>query len=173
MELKPQDLLVLLKVAAHPPQRWTYAALDEAIQRAVGVLETRYGVQQGQRIATLARNSADLLVLQQAAMRLGAIFVPVNWRLAGAEQQTILADCDPVLLLHDAALEMTLPKGCVPVEVAAFAAAVAVQAPAPRRSLAANDAPYGSKGPVVRTDHLHMGAESVLHLRDSLRQRTC
>ena len=122
-------------------RRWTYAALDEAIQRAVGVLETRYGVQQGQRIATLARNSADLLVLQQAAMRLGAIFVPVNWRLAGAEQQAILADCDPVLLLHDAALEMTLPKGCVPVEVAAFAAAVAVQAPAPRRSLAASDAP--------------------------------
>lgn len=122
-------------------RRWTYAALDEAIQRAVSVLETRYGVEQGQRIATLARNSADLLVLQQAAMRLGAIFVPLNWRLASAEQQTILADCDPVLLLHDAALEMTLPKGCVPVEVAAFAAAVAVQAPAPRRSLAASDAP--------------------------------
>jgi len=31
MDLKPQDLLVLLKVAAHPPQRWTYAALGEAL----------------------------------------------------------------------------------------------------------------------------------------------
>lgn len=31
MELKPQDLLVLFKVAAHPPQRWTYAALGEAL----------------------------------------------------------------------------------------------------------------------------------------------
>jgi len=31
MELKPQDLLVLLKVAAHPSQRWTYAALGEAL----------------------------------------------------------------------------------------------------------------------------------------------
>lgn len=31
MELKPQDLLVLLKVAAHPPQRWTYAALGDAL----------------------------------------------------------------------------------------------------------------------------------------------
>jgi hypothetical protein len=31
MELKPQDLLVLLKVASHPPQRWTYAALGEAL----------------------------------------------------------------------------------------------------------------------------------------------
>jgi len=31
MELKPQDLLVLLKVAVHPPQRWTYAELGEAL----------------------------------------------------------------------------------------------------------------------------------------------
>jgi hypothetical protein len=31
MELKPQDLLVLLKVAAHPLQRWTYASLGEAL----------------------------------------------------------------------------------------------------------------------------------------------
>ncbi|MBU6503673.1 MAG: hypothetical protein KGQ35_12525 [Burkholderiales bacterium] len=29
MELKPQDLLVLLKVSAHPLQRWTYAALGK------------------------------------------------------------------------------------------------------------------------------------------------
>src|SRR5690606_12602703 len=31
MELKPQDLLVLLKAAAHGGQRWTYAALGEAL----------------------------------------------------------------------------------------------------------------------------------------------
>lgn len=31
MELKPQDLLVLLKVAVHPSRRWTYLALGEAL----------------------------------------------------------------------------------------------------------------------------------------------
>lgn len=31
MELKPQDLLVLFKAAAHPQQRWTYASLAEAL----------------------------------------------------------------------------------------------------------------------------------------------
>ena len=31
MDLKPQDLLVLLKVAAHPPKHWTYATLGEAL----------------------------------------------------------------------------------------------------------------------------------------------
>jgi hypothetical protein len=32
MELKPQDLLVLLKAAANPGQRWTYAALGMALE---------------------------------------------------------------------------------------------------------------------------------------------
>ena len=31
MELKPQDLLVLFKAAAHAQRRWTYAALGEAL----------------------------------------------------------------------------------------------------------------------------------------------
>ncbi len=31
MELKTQDLIVLLKVAAHPPRRWTYAELSTAL----------------------------------------------------------------------------------------------------------------------------------------------
>ncbi len=31
MDLKPQDVLVLLKAVAHPQQRWTYAALGEAL----------------------------------------------------------------------------------------------------------------------------------------------
>jgi hypothetical protein len=42
MELKPQDLLVLLKAAAHPPQRWTYAALGEAL--AMSASETHASV---------------------------------------------------------------------------------------------------------------------------------
>lgn len=42
MELKPQDLLVLLKVAAHPPQRCTYAALGKAL--AMSASETHASV---------------------------------------------------------------------------------------------------------------------------------
>ncbi|WP_298574473.1 MarR family transcriptional regulator [uncultured Luteimonas sp.] len=35
MELKPQDMLVLLKAVAHPGRRWTYAALAEALSMSV------------------------------------------------------------------------------------------------------------------------------------------
>ncbi|NUS20032.1 MAG: AMP-binding protein [Mesorhizobium sp.] len=121
-------------------RNWTYAALDDAIQRAAAVLES-HGVEQGQRIAALARNSADLVILQQAAMRLGAIFVPVNWRLAAVERQVILADCGPSLLVHDADLDITAPSGCAAVAIARFAAAVEAAAPAPRRPLPEADRP--------------------------------
>ncbi len=43
MELKPQDLFVLLKVSAHPPQRWTYAALGATL--AMSASETHASVQ--------------------------------------------------------------------------------------------------------------------------------
>ena len=122
-------------------RRWTYASLDDSIQRAVGALEKGYGVEPGQRIAAVARNSADLLILQQAAMRIGAIFVPVNWRLAVAEQEAILADCEPVLVLHDVALAAALPEGCRSLEVSAFTMAVEAAEPAPHRLLPAGDAP--------------------------------
>lgn len=83
---------------------WTYAKLDEDIARCVTVLRVR-GVERGDRVAVLARNSVWLLVLQQALMRLGAIFVPLNWRLAAAEIEALLDDCAPRMVVADAACE--------------------------------------------------------------------
>ena len=123
-------------------RRWTYAELDAAIQRAITVLTEGYGLKAGQRVATIARNSADLLILQQATMRIGAIFVPVNWRLSPVEQQAILADCEPALLVRDeAAPRPAARQGCGAVEVGAFAADVVAAQSAPRRALPSIDAP--------------------------------
>jgi fatty-acyl-CoA synthase len=84
-------------------RRWTYGALHESIARCVTVLLGR-GLGEGDRVAVLARNSAWQLILQQALVRIGAIFVPLNWRLAGAEIETLVDECAPALLLDDAAL---------------------------------------------------------------------
>ena len=96
-------------------RQWDYRSLDRAIARAVTHLAVDLGIEPGQRIATIARNSADLLILQQAVMRIGAIFVPVNWRLSRSEQADILDDCAPVLLITDEdPATMTLPRNCRP-----------------------------------------------------------
>jgi fatty-acyl-CoA synthase len=102
-------------------RRWRYRDLDRDVQRAVAVL-TRDGVTRGDRVAALARNSVHQVVLQQALMRIGAIFVPLNWRLSLPELARLLLDCTPRLLVADQTLP-ELPPGCRAMPMAAFTAA--------------------------------------------------
>ena len=61
------------------------------------------GVGRGDRVAILAANHPDYLVLLYACARLGALLVPLNWRLAVPEQLFILRDASAkVLLVQDA-----------------------------------------------------------------------
>ena len=52
-------------------------------------------MRKGDRVAWLGYNCPEMLVLLFALARLGAILVPLNWRLTAAEHRTILADCSP------------------------------------------------------------------------------
>ncbi|MEO8114623.1 MAG: AMP-binding protein [Phenylobacterium sp.] len=81
---------------------WTYGQLHRAVDAAAAWLVGRLGPASGARVATLAGNSVDLLVLQLACVRAGAIFVPFNWRLAEAELAALVQDCAPALLFCDA-----------------------------------------------------------------------
>jgi fatty-acyl-CoA synthase len=52
-------------------------------------------VRKGDRVAWLGYNCPEMLVLLFALARLGAILVPLNWRLTSAEHRAILEDCRP------------------------------------------------------------------------------
>jgi fatty-acyl-CoA synthase len=82
-------------------RRFTYAELDDCVDRAAHVLRQRLGKPQGERVAVLSRNSAEMLALHFACVRSGAIFVPLNWRLAPGEIGFMLADCEPALLVYE------------------------------------------------------------------------
>jgi fatty-acyl-CoA synthase len=77
----------------------TYAELDDAVDRAAHVLRDMLGNPHGERVAVLSRNSAEMLTLHFACARTGAMFVPLNWRLAPAEIAFMLDDCEPALLV--------------------------------------------------------------------------
>src|SRR4051812_17665373 len=91
-------------------RRWTYRQLEDSVSRAVTVLDG-LGIGSGERVAVLARNSVWQLVLQQALMRRGAIFTPLNWRLAAAEIDILLQDCEPSLVVIDDATR-ALSESC-------------------------------------------------------------
>ncbi|HXZ00717.1 MAG TPA: AMP-binding protein [Stellaceae bacterium] len=66
---------------------------------AAGLAEA--GVAAGDRVAVLARNSLEFVDLYGAALWLGAILLPVNWRLSADEIAYILADGAPKLVIAD------------------------------------------------------------------------
>jgi fatty-acyl-CoA synthase len=79
----------------------TWRQLDDRVGRLAGGLAASCGVTKGQRVAVLAENDIRMFDLQFACMRLGAILVPLNWRLALAELRQLCANSTPTLLVHD------------------------------------------------------------------------
>ncbi|KAI3549376.1 AMP-binding enzyme [Colletotrichum filicis] len=112
-------------------RRWTYAELNADIQRATAVL-SEHGVQIGDRVATVSVNNVHQIILQQALMRLGAIHVPLNWRLARPELAKLLADCTPTILFTDHDDPPELPLGCRHIGFLTFCASVDAAEPGPR-----------------------------------------
>lgn len=80
----------------------TWSELEQHVAATAGLLREAFGVRAGDRICVLADNSVWMFVIQFAAMRIGAIFVPLNWRLSPNELAALATDCGPVLVFHDA-----------------------------------------------------------------------
>src|SRR4051812_36366377 len=73
----------------------TYRTLDERTDRLATCLAS-LGLVSGERVAVLSPNTTDILEVQFACFRLGAIFVPLNVRLTLHELQFIVRDAAPV-----------------------------------------------------------------------------
>ena len=80
---------------------WTYAEMQDRIDRLATALRTG-GVCRGDRLAFLGVNQPAYFDLMFAAARLGAIFVPLNFRLTGPELDYIINDAGVHTLLVDA-----------------------------------------------------------------------
>jgi fatty-acyl-CoA synthase len=82
----------------------SYAQLWARIERATGTLRAA-GVVAGDRVAWLGLNDPAMLVLLFALARLGAILLPLNFRLARAEHEAILEHAGAAWLVSDATYE--------------------------------------------------------------------
>jgi fatty-acyl-CoA synthase len=78
----------------------TYAELAARVDRLAGGL-SRLGIGRGDRVAYLGPNDIATFETLFAAGRLGAVFVPLNIRLAGPEIDYQLADSGAAVLVHD------------------------------------------------------------------------
>jgi fatty-acyl-CoA synthase len=94
----------------------TYSQFAQRIAATARALKSQIGVRRGDRVAILSLNHPDYLVLLYACARLGAMLVPLNWRLAVAEQVFILSDASvKVLVVEQAFAAVVAPlTGALP-----------------------------------------------------------
>ena len=76
-----------------------YLELDQNTGRTTALLSS-LGVAQGDRVALVCRNRIEFFELLFACARLGAILVPLNWRMPAKELAPLLDDCGAALLIH-------------------------------------------------------------------------
>ena len=92
-ELRPETVAVRQNDRA-----LTFQTLDERSNRlAQALLES--GVRAGSRVAYLDRSAPEIVEVLFAASKIGAVPVPLNWRLAPLEMAGVLADSRAVLLI--------------------------------------------------------------------------
>jgi len=80
-------------------RRVTFAELNERVNRSAHVLRD-LGVEQGDRVGLLMMNSLEFEETFFAVAKLGAVVVPLNWRLVADELVFILADSGTSVLVY-------------------------------------------------------------------------
>ena len=87
----------------------SFGQLNARASSVANALQAR-GVQSGDRVALIARNTPAHFELFFGCAKAGAIFLPINWRLSAREIAGILADGAPALLIVEGDLQDLLEE---------------------------------------------------------------
>lgn len=81
-------------------QAYTYRQFYHAAVSGAHILKSQFQIKHGDRVAVLATNEIEYIFLFFALQRLGAILVPINFRLTQREVDHIVDDCQPKLIFY-------------------------------------------------------------------------
>lgn len=81
-------------------RRRNFAQWHDRVAQVAGMLRAK-GIEQGDRVGVLAMNSTDILDIMFACWRIGAIHLPLNFRLTADELTFIVGDAAPKLMILD------------------------------------------------------------------------
>jgi len=94
----------------------TYAELDGLSNQLARALLQK-GVQPGDRVGLLAQNRLDYGVITQAVAKCGAVLVPINYRLIGAEIKFVLENCGTTVLFFEGEFSATVASALTDLSV--------------------------------------------------------
>lgn len=87
----------------------TFAQYREQVEKLAAGLASA-GLKKGDRIGVVGKNSLEFFLLYGAAAFLGAVMLPINWRLSSEEMVFNLNDCTPKLLFADQEFQESLEQ---------------------------------------------------------------
>jgi len=87
-------------IEADDQQTATFSEYKKMVDRLARGLKMA-GINKGDRIGVLGKNSLEYFLLYGAAAAVGAIILPINWRLSADEVCYNLDDCEPKSLFVD------------------------------------------------------------------------
>lgn len=90
-------------------RRFTFSQLNSRANGIANALLAR-GITPGDRVATLLKNSIEFVETYFAIAKIGAVMVPVNWRLVPAEIAYILQDSGASALIFDDDFEQAVTE---------------------------------------------------------------
>jgi len=88
----------------------TFTEIKEQVDRLANGLQ-KLGIRKGDRICAVGKNSLQFFLLYGAAAALGAIVVPINWRLSAEEARFNLNDVEPKILFVDPEFQEMMKEG--------------------------------------------------------------
>ena len=89
-----------------PDRDWTFGEVETLTNRLANALAA-LGVGRGERVACLTKHQPECAILILAAQKIGAVCMPVNWRLAPPEVAYIVDDGQARFLMVDPEFEST------------------------------------------------------------------
>lgn len=91
------------QACADHARHWSFRELSLLAERMALRLKSQ-GIETGDRVAVLTYSHLDALVVMLGAMRIGAIFMPLNWRLSADELDYVLQHGAPSIVIVDSEL---------------------------------------------------------------------
>ncbi|MEM9897711.1 MAG: AMP-binding protein, partial [Bacteroidota bacterium] len=95
----------------------SYHQLNSQSNYLAGRLE-RMGLKPGDRLVVISEFRSEYIVILGAAMRLGIIVVPLNYRLSAREVSFMINDCNPQIIIYEVKFEHLYAKEFIDIQVA-------------------------------------------------------
>lgn len=89
---------------------WSYSDFNNRTNALAAYLIDQYKIKKGDRIAIYSKNKSEHVILFLACIKIGAMLVPLNFRLMPRELDILINDAEPKLFFYDEEFSSHIPK---------------------------------------------------------------